>query len=66
VPVVVISSGSQPPEQLAAHRALADGASEGQHLIAPRSAHWVQFDEPELIVSAVRNLVESDRGRPGL
>ena len=57
IPLVVISSGTQPPEQIAAHRMLAE--------LAPwpargggASSHWVQFDEPELVVAAVRDLVE--------
>jgi hypothetical protein len=27
-------------------------------VIANRSSHWVQFDEPELIVDAVKELVD--------
>lgn len=61
IPVVVISSGNQPAEQLDAQRALAAGSNAGRHVIAARSAHWVQFDEPELIVTVVRELVESQR-----
>jgi pimeloyl-ACP methyl ester carboxylesterase len=61
VPVVVISSGDQPPERLAAHRALADASTGGRHVIASQSAHWVQFDEPELIVRVVRELVVASR-----
>ena len=58
IPVVVISGGNQPPEQLAAHEALARASAHGRHVVASRSTHWVQFDEPELIVAAVRELVE--------
>jgi pimeloyl-ACP methyl ester carboxylesterase len=58
IPVSVISSGDQPPEQIAAHRALAERSGSGHHVIAARSAHWVQFDEPELVVARVRELVE--------
>lgn len=61
VPVAVISSGEQPPGHLDAHRALAGASSRGRHVIAARSTHWVQFDEPELIVAVVRDLVESER-----
>jgi pimeloyl-ACP methyl ester carboxylesterase len=61
VPVIVISGGDQPAEGLAAHRMLAELSTQGRHVIAHRSAHWVQFDEPELIVSEVRALVESGR-----
>jgi pimeloyl-ACP methyl ester carboxylesterase len=58
IPVVVISSGNQPPEQIAAHRMLAERSENGHHVIAARSAHWVQFDEPALVVAQVRALVE--------
>jgi pimeloyl-ACP methyl ester carboxylesterase len=64
VPIVVISSGAQPTERLAAHRMLADGSALGRHIVAARSAHWVQFDEPELIVEIVRELVVSARSAP--
>ena len=60
VPVVVISGGNQPPEQVAAHRRLADASAHGRVVIAERSAHWVQFDEPEIIVRIVRELVERE------
>ena len=56
-PLIVISSGNHPPQELAEHRALAARASAGRHVVADRSTHWVQFDQPELIVDAVRDLV---------
>jgi len=59
IPVVVISSGNQPPEQIAEHRELAARSAKAQHFVAARSTHWVQFDEPELVVDAVRHLVAS-------
>lgn len=61
IPIVVISSGDQPSERLAAHAMLAESSDQGRHLIAARSAHWVQFDEPELVVEIVRELVGSSR-----
>jgi pimeloyl-ACP methyl ester carboxylesterase len=57
IPLIVISSGNHPPHELAEHRALAARASAGRHVVADRSTHWVQFDQPELIVDAVRDLV---------
>jgi pimeloyl-ACP methyl ester carboxylesterase len=63
IPVIVISSGNQPPEQITAHRMLAERSADGRHVIAARSAHWVQFDEPELVVALVSELVE--RGATG-
>jgi len=61
IPVVVISSGHQPPDQLEAQRRLAGASNAGRHIVAERSAHWVQFDEPELVTAAVRELVQPDR-----
>ena len=61
VPLVVISSAAQPPELLAVHRTLADASLAGRHVVAARSAHWIQFDEPELVVNAVIELLESTR-----
>ena len=60
VSLVVISAGRQPPEQIATHRALAE-AARGRHIVAERSGHWVQFDEPEVIIRAARTLVEDAR-----
>jgi pimeloyl-ACP methyl ester carboxylesterase len=57
IPLVVVSSGDQPPEIVARHRALAGLSSNGRHVVASRSGHWIQFDEPDLVVSTVRDLV---------
>jgi pimeloyl-ACP methyl ester carboxylesterase len=57
IPTIVISSRDQPQEQLAAHRELASRSVHGRHVIAAQSTHWIQFDEPDLVVSAVRELV---------
>jgi pimeloyl-ACP methyl ester carboxylesterase len=61
IPVTVISSGDQPPAEIARQAGLAAKSAEGRHLVAARSAHWIQFDQPELIVAAIRDLVEAKR-----
>ena len=61
VPVVVISSRDQPPDQIVAHRLLAETSPSGRHLIAERSGHWVQLDQPDLIVDTIRQFVDSAR-----
>lgn len=58
VPLVVISSGDQSPEILARHQALAALSSQGRHVIA-EIGHWIQFDEPELVVTTIRDVVRS-------
>ncbi len=59
VPLVVISSGELPPERIEEHRQLARLSSTGRHTIAERSGHWVPFDEPELVVDAIREVAGS-------
>jgi pimeloyl-ACP methyl ester carboxylesterase len=57
IPTIVISSGDQPPEHVEAQRELAGASRAGRHVVAARSTHWIQFDEPELIVKAIQDLV---------
>jgi pimeloyl-ACP methyl ester carboxylesterase len=61
VPLVIVSSGDQPPAMLATHRALATLSSRGRHVMATKSAHWIQLDEPDLVVNIVREVVEAVR-----
>jgi pimeloyl-ACP methyl ester carboxylesterase len=58
IPLVVISAGDQPDDVIAAHRMLAHSSSCGRHVIASHSGHWVPFDQPDLIVEAIRRLVQ--------
>jgi pimeloyl-ACP methyl ester carboxylesterase len=57
LPLVVISAGDQPDDVMAAHRALAESSARGRHIVASGSGHWIPFDDPELIVNAVRELI---------
>lgn len=62
VPLVVISGGLQPQRQIEGHRHLAEAAG-GQHVVAPRSGHWVLLDEPDLVASELMQLVAAHRAR---
>lgn len=61
MPLVIISSVDQPPDTIAKHQQLARLSSQGRHMVAPKSGHWIQFDEPALVVTAVREIVERSR-----
>jgi len=61
VPLIVISSGDQPADTIDRHRQLARLSRQGRHVTATNSGHWVQFDEPHLVVTAVREIVERTR-----
>jgi pimeloyl-ACP methyl ester carboxylesterase len=58
VPLIIISGGDQSPDTIARHRQLASMSSQGRQMVATKSGHWIQFDEPELVVTAVREVVD--------
>jgi pimeloyl-ACP methyl ester carboxylesterase len=63
LPLVVISSGDERSEVVARHRSLAQSSRRGRHITAANSHHWAQFDEPQLIVAVIRELVDAARRR---
>ena len=65
-PIVVISAGNLTPEGLAEHRSVAALSPHGEHVVAEGSGHWVHFDAPDLIASAIRRVLAAgvcDTGR---
>jgi pimeloyl-ACP methyl ester carboxylesterase len=61
VPLVIISSGDRSPDTLAKHRQLTRLSPHSRHIVAENSGHWIQFDQPDLVVSAVREVIEQAR-----
>ncbi len=61
IPVTVISGSHQPQTRLAEHAAIAAHSRRGRHIMAEKSGHWIHLDEPELVLQAVQDLVESVR-----
>ena len=58
IPITVLSAANATPEQLEEREAMARRSPHGQHIIARKSGHWIQLDEPELVVQAIREMVE--------
>ncbi len=61
IPLVVLSASNPSPSRMEEHEALAHLSSQGKHIVASKSSHWIQFDEPELVVESIREVVESVR-----
>jgi pimeloyl-ACP methyl ester carboxylesterase len=61
VPLVIISSGDQSPDTITKHRQLARLSSQSRHIVATKSGHWIQFDEPDLVVTSIRAVVDRTR-----
>jgi pimeloyl-ACP methyl ester carboxylesterase len=58
VPVTVISGAHQPPVRLEEHAAIARHSIRGRHIVAEKSRHWIHLDEPEVVIQAVRDMVQ--------
>jgi pimeloyl-ACP methyl ester carboxylesterase len=63
LPLVVMSSADQPANILAVHEVLAQMSTRGRHVVAANSGHWIQLDEPALVVDTIREVVEIARQR---
>jgi pimeloyl-ACP methyl ester carboxylesterase len=61
VPLAIISSGDQPPQVIAKHRQLAHLSTNGRHIVAATSGHWIQFDDPNLVVTTIRDVIDRVR-----
>ena len=66
MPLVLVTrglddGGTDTAEHRADHAAMAALSSRGKLVIATRSGHHVQLDEPELVIATIRELVEAVR-----
>jgi pimeloyl-ACP methyl ester carboxylesterase len=57
LPLVVLSASSLPPGEIEQHRALASVSACGRHQIVPDSGHWIQLDQPEIVICAITELL---------
>jgi pimeloyl-ACP methyl ester carboxylesterase len=68
-PLVVVSGDTNTGErQRARQAALATRSRRGRHVLAEGSGHWIPLDRPDVVVAAVRevvDLVRGDQGVPG-
>jgi pimeloyl-ACP methyl ester carboxylesterase len=58
IPVVVLSAGARDARWLAEDAALAGASSRGRHIVSPHSGHWVHLDDPEIVISAIHDVIE--------
>jgi pimeloyl-ACP methyl ester carboxylesterase len=56
LPLVTISSTDPGEYRLRQQDALARLSTQGRHIVAPRSSHWIPLDEPQLVVSIVQTM----------
>jgi pimeloyl-ACP methyl ester carboxylesterase len=63
MPLVVLSASGSYPSRMKEHEALARLSSRGRHIVASKSGHWIQLDEPDLVVESIREVVGAVRRR---
>ena len=63
IPVSILSAGNSTPAQLAERDALACRSPRGKHIIIRHSGHWIQLDQPQVVIEAIRQVVEMVRDR---
>jgi pimeloyl-ACP methyl ester carboxylesterase len=58
IPVIVLSANHATPEEMEEREEWARHSLRGKHIVARASGHWIQLDEPELVVEAIREAVQ--------
>jgi pimeloyl-ACP methyl ester carboxylesterase len=61
MPLVVITAASQPPAVREEHARIARLSSRGRHVIAGAGGHWIHLDQPDVVVRAIRDVIEMAR-----
>ncbi len=57
IPLVVLTAGNPPPERIAQQEAIARLSTRGGHRISSNPSHWIQLEEPELVLAAIRDVL---------
>lgn len=63
IPVTILSASNSTPPQITERDALASRSMHGKHIIVPESGHWIHLDQPEVVLAAIREMVELVRPR---
>jgi pimeloyl-ACP methyl ester carboxylesterase len=61
IPVTVLTPGKSMPLSI---ECLAQIGNNVQQVIAPASAHWIHLDEPDLVVSSIRQMLDAVTEEP--
>lgn len=59
LPLVTISSSHPDPIRVRRQEALARLSSQGRHIVAPDSGHWIPLDRPEVVIEAIAEMVKT-------
>lgn len=57
VPLVVLTAGSQPAAVREEHARMAAQSPRGVQIVAEHAGHWIQIDEPDVVIDAIRRVL---------
>jgi pimeloyl-ACP methyl ester carboxylesterase len=63
IPLIVLSAGNASPVQRAEHEDLARHYSQARLEIVADSGHWMHFDRPDVVISAIREMISLCRAQ---
>jgi len=57
LPLIVLTAGNPTPERIAQQEAIARLSIRGEHRVSSNPSHWIQLEEPELVIRAIRDVL---------
>ena len=57
LPLIVLSAADSSPSRAAQHDRMAARSTRGAKVIAEKSGHWIQLDQPDLVIETIRRLL---------
>jgi pimeloyl-ACP methyl ester carboxylesterase len=61
LPLTVLSAASMPANEMEQNLELSRRSTRGRHEVVEESGHWIQLDQPNLVIKAIMELVEEVR-----
>ncbi len=61
LPLVLISARTATQSRIDADRALSERSTQGRHVLADESGHWVALDAPQVVIRAILDVIEQVR-----
>ena len=60
IPIVILSAATATAEELREREERVASSSQGKHVRVENAGHWLQFDRPEIVVTAIRSLQKAN------
>ena len=57
LPIVVLSAGTSHESAIREHEHDARLSTRGQHIIVPAAGHWIQLDQPDAVIEAIKHVL---------